>query len=103
MEQEGSIFQTTTDSEIVLHLIARSQKATLPDRVLEAVGQVEGAISCLVMNEKTIVGWRDPHGFRPLVARVPRRDAHPDVRELRLRHPRRPDGPRESSRGRWSC
>jgi amidophosphoribosyltransferase len=67
MEQEGSIFQTTTDSEIVLHLIARSRKATLPERVLDAVQQVEGAITCLVMNEKMIVGWRDPHGFRPLV------------------------------------
>jgi amidophosphoribosyltransferase len=67
MEQDGSIFQTTTDSEIVLHLIARSKQPTLPDRVLEAVGQVEGAITCLVMNEKAIIGWRDPHGFRPLV------------------------------------
>lgn len=66
MEQEGSIFQTTTDSEIVLHLIARSKAATLQDRVREALDQVEGAISCLVMNESMIVGYRDPHGFRPL-------------------------------------
>lgn len=67
MEQEGSIFQTTTDSELVLHLIARSKAPTLPERVSEALAQVEGAISCVVMNEKMIIGWRDPHGWRPLV------------------------------------
>jgi amidophosphoribosyltransferase len=66
MEQQGSLFQTTTDSEVVLHLIARSKARTLEERFLEAVGQVEGAISCLVMNERTIIGYRDPHGFRPL-------------------------------------
>lgn len=67
MEQEGSIFQTTTDSELVLHLIARSKKPTLPERVEEALGQVEGAITCLVMNEKMVIGARDPNGWRPLV------------------------------------
>ncbi len=66
MERDGSLFQTTTDSEVVLHLIARSKGRTLEERFLEAVGQVEGAISCLVMNERTIIGYRDPHGFRPL-------------------------------------
>ncbi len=67
MEGDGSIFQTTTDSELVLHLIAGSQKPTLPERVLEAVDQLDGAITCLIMNEKMIIGWRDPRGFRPLV------------------------------------
>ena len=66
MEQLGSIFQTTTDSEIVLHLIARSQAPSLAERVLEALDQIEGAISCLVMNEQQILGYRDPRGFRPL-------------------------------------
>jgi amidophosphoribosyltransferase len=66
MEAAGSIFQTSTDTEIILHLIARSQAPTLPDRVREAVGQVEGALSLLVMNEKQVIGYRDPHGFRPL-------------------------------------
>jgi amidophosphoribosyltransferase len=67
MEGDGSIFQTTTDSELVLHLIARSQKPSLPERVQEAVDQLDGAITCLIMNEKMIIGWRDPRGFRPLV------------------------------------
>jgi amidophosphoribosyltransferase len=66
LERLGSIFQTTTDSEIVLHLIARSPAPTLADRLLEALDQVEGAISCLVMNESQILGYRDPRGFRPL-------------------------------------
>jgi amidophosphoribosyltransferase len=67
MEDDGSIFQTTTDSEIVLHLIARSRQPSLVDRVREAVDQLDGAISCLIMNEKMIIGWRDPRGFRPLI------------------------------------
>lgn len=66
MEREGSIFQTSTDSEVVLHLIARSRAETLPERVLDAVDQVEGALSCLIMNERMIIGYRDPLGFRPL-------------------------------------
>ena len=66
MEESGSIFQTTTDSEIVLHLIARSKGKTLPDRVVEAVSQIEGALTCLIMNEEMIIGYRDPNGVRPL-------------------------------------
>lgn len=66
MEQAGSIFQTTTDSEIVLHLIARSLAPTLPEKVLDALGHIKGAITCLIMNESQIIGYRDPRGFRPL-------------------------------------
>lgn len=66
MEETGSIFQTTTDSEIVLHLIARSQGKTLPERVAEAVSQLEGALTCLIMNEQMLIGYRDPWGVRPL-------------------------------------
>lgn len=66
MESEGSIFLTTSDTEIILHLIARSRAATLEDRFAEAVSQLEGAMSCLVMDETQILGYRDPHGFRPL-------------------------------------
>jgi amidophosphoribosyltransferase len=66
MEGEGSIFQTTTDSEMVLHLIARSRRETLAERAEEALRQVEGAITCLIMDEHTLIGYRDPFGFRPL-------------------------------------
>jgi len=66
MEERGSIFQTTSDSEVVLHLIARSAAPTLVERFIEAVGQVEGAITCVVMDEEQILAYRDPLGFRPL-------------------------------------
>lgn len=66
METEGSIFQTTTDSEVVLHLIARSRRETLPERAEEALRQIEGALTCLIMDEHLLLGYRDPGGFRPL-------------------------------------
>jgi len=66
MESEGSIFQTTSDTEILLHLIARSSAPDLPSRFAEAAAQVEGALSCIVMDEARILGYRDPRGFRPL-------------------------------------
>ena len=66
MEAEGSIFQTTMDSEIFLHLVARSQRPTLEERIEEAVRQVEGAYSLLLLSEDTLIAVRDPHGIRPL-------------------------------------
>lgn len=66
MEREGSIFQTTMDTEIVLHLVARSQQESLEDRIVEALGQVEGAYSLLFLSEDTLIAVRDPRGFRPL-------------------------------------
>jgi amidophosphoribosyltransferase len=67
MEEAGSIFQTTTDSEIILHLLARSAKETLPERLSEAVAQVAGAVTILLMDISCLVGYRDPLGFRPLM------------------------------------
>jgi amidophosphoribosyltransferase len=66
MERDGSIFQTTSDSEIFLHLIARSKKETFEERLLDSLGRVKGAYSALLMTEKDLVGIRDPRGFRPL-------------------------------------
>ncbi|MEZ4653956.1 MAG: hypothetical protein R3E12_10315 [Candidatus Eisenbacteria bacterium] len=66
MEQSGSIFPDDDRlPEVVLHLIARSHKPTLPRRVAEAVTQVEG-LACLILTEDTILGYRDPSGVRPL-------------------------------------
>ncbi|MBD3236089.1 MAG: amidophosphoribosyltransferase [Candidatus Eisenbacteria bacterium] len=67
MESLGSIFQTTTDSELILHLAARSREPTMVGRLTEALGQVAGAVTILAMDERTLVGYRDPFGFRPLV------------------------------------
>jgi amidophosphoribosyltransferase len=64
LEASGSIFQTTVDSEIILHLLARP---TDRENVLTALRQVEGAFSFVLMGEQEIIGVRDPFGFRPLV------------------------------------
>ncbi len=66
LEQTGSIFQTTSDTEIILHLIARSQKSELTDRIIEALTQAKGAFSLLFLSEKYLIAVRDPFGFRPL-------------------------------------
>ena len=66
MEREGSIFSTTSDSEIILHLIARSQAAEIEDAIEEALGQVRGAYSLVVLTRDRLLATRDPNGFRPL-------------------------------------
>ncbi len=66
MEQAGSIFSTTSDSEVILHLVARSQAPTMADALLEVLPRVEGAFSLLVLAKDTLIAVRDPHGFRPL-------------------------------------
>lgn len=63
---EGTIFQTTTDSEIILHLIAKSNKETIEDRVLDAFSQVKGAYSICILTDTKLIAIRDPHGVRPL-------------------------------------
>jgi amidophosphoribosyltransferase len=67
LEAEGSIFQSSSDTEVVIHLIARSKKKTFIDRTLESLQKVEGAYSFVFLTDKEMVAVRDPHGFRPLV------------------------------------
>ena len=64
--REGSIFQSTTDTEVLLHLYARSRKSTVEDAVVDAVSQVQGAFSFALMTRDRLIAVRDPHGFRPL-------------------------------------
>ena len=64
---EGAIFQSTMDSEVIVHLIARSPLENPDDQVVEALKQVEGAFSILILVNDTIYAARDPKGFRPLV------------------------------------
>lgn len=63
LEAKGSIFQTTVDSEIVLHLLAQPRESS---SVLGVLRHLEGAFSLVLMGEREIIGVRDPHGFRPL-------------------------------------
>lgn len=67
LQQRGSIFQSTSDTEIILHLIATSDRGPLVERVIDALGQVEGAYSLVCLSEKKMIGCRDPLGVRPLV------------------------------------
>jgi amidophosphoribosyltransferase len=64
--RQGSIFQSSTDTEVVLHLYARSRKSTVEDAVVDAVSQVQGAFSFVMMTRDKLIAVRDPHGFRPL-------------------------------------
>jgi amidophosphoribosyltransferase len=67
LEGSGSIFQSSSDSELVIHLIASSHAQDLPTRVIDALRQVKGAYSLVVLSERTMIAVRDPFGFRPLV------------------------------------
>ena len=67
LERSGSIFQSSSDSEIIIHLIAASRAPTLEERVIEALAQVRGAYSMLLLTESSMIAARDPFGFRPLV------------------------------------
>ena len=67
LNRRGSIFQSTSDTEVIIHLVATSQKSAQLDRLTDALGQVEGAYALLVLTEQGLVACRDPLGIRPLV------------------------------------
>jgi len=67
LESNGSIFQSNMDTEVIVHLIARSKAKTLVERTIQALSQVEGAYSLIFLTEKEMIAVRDPFGFRPLV------------------------------------
>ncbi|WP_421728825.1 amidophosphoribosyltransferase [Brevundimonas sp.] len=64
---EGSIFQSTSDSEVILHLIARSRKAKIVDRFIDALARIEGGYALVAQTRTKMIGARDPLGIRPLV------------------------------------
>ncbi|MEA3224240.1 MAG: amidophosphoribosyltransferase [Thermodesulfobacteriota bacterium] len=66
MENTGSIFQTTSDSEIILHLIARSKKTPMAEMLMDALSKIDGAYSLLFLTSSKLIAARDPYGFRPL-------------------------------------
>ncbi len=65
--QDGSIFQTSSDTEVVLHLYARSKAPSVEDALIESIAQVRGAFSFVLLTTNRLIAARDPHGFRPLV------------------------------------
>jgi amidophosphoribosyltransferase len=72
LERQGSIFQTNSDTEVIVHLVALSREQTLPEAIANALRQVEGAFSLVLMSPDRIIAARDPRGFRPLaMGRIP--------------------------------
>lgn len=77
LEQQGSIFQTTSDTEVVVHLIAKSREETLAAAMSDSLRRIEGAFSLVMLTPDRIFAARDPRGFRPLVmGRIPGVAAH---------------------------
>lgn len=64
--KNGAIFQSTMDTEVIVHLIALSKKPTLNEKIIDAVSQLEGAFSLVIIYENKIIAIRDPYGVRPL-------------------------------------
>ncbi len=80
LERDGAVFQTTSDSEIIIQLIAHSHKNTLVDCIAESLAQVDGAFSIVMMTRNRIFAARDPHGFRPLsMGRIEGKHGAPDT------------------------
>ncbi len=66
LERQGSIFSSTSDTEVLVHLVARSKEVSIEDRIRDALSKVEGAYSLLFMTPDTVIAVRDPRGIRPL-------------------------------------
>ncbi len=66
LHDDGTIFQTTSDTEVILHLIARSKQSNQMEQIKEALKQIEGAFSLLILTDDKLIAARDPYGFRPL-------------------------------------
>ena len=66
LEKNGSIFQTTTDSELIIHLMAREKSRDVKESLIYALQKIKGAFSLVMMDESHLIGARDPYGFRPL-------------------------------------
>ena len=66
LENEGAIFQTTTDTEIVMHLLARSKKPTIVEKIKDSLSQIKGAYSIAILTKDELIAIKDPRAFRPL-------------------------------------
>ncbi len=80
LERSGSIFQTTSDTEVVVHLIAQSKELALVDAIADALRRIEGAFSLVMMTRDRVFACRDPRGFRPLsMGKIPGANGREDT------------------------
>ena len=80
LEKRGSIFQSDSDTEVLVHLVAASTQVSIEDRISEALSKVQGAYSLLFLTEDTIIAARDPMGIRPLcIGLLPSSDGAPEA------------------------
>jgi amidophosphoribosyltransferase len=79
LEVRGSIFQSASDTEAIVHLIAMSHQRGVEGRIAEALGEVRGAYSILFLTERSLIAVRDPMGIRPLCLGRLAREGHPDA------------------------
>ena len=77
LENRGAIFSSTSDTEVIAHLIARSEQSTLQDRILDALRGIDGAYSLVFMGKSTLIGVRDPYGFSTALVRTRWRCLYP--------------------------
>ena len=103
LEAYGAIFQSTSDSEVIIHLIAHSRADTLLARIIDALSQVRGAFSVVLLTDDGIIAARDPHGFRPLSLGRLRRYLSRRVGNLRIRSARMPKSSERSNLANLSC
>ena len=65
--KEGAIFRTTSDTETIVQLIAKSKREKMIDKLIDTLFQIQGGYSLVIMTNKKLIGVRDPFGIRPLV------------------------------------
>ena len=65
--EEGAIFYTTSDTEVIVQLIAKSKRSKTIDKIIDAIFQIQGGYALVMMTQNTLIGLRDPYGIRPLV------------------------------------
>ncbi len=69
MVQDGAVFQTTSDTETIVQLIAKSKRVKIIDKIIETIFQIQGGYALVMLTNKKLIGVRDPFGIRPLVIR----------------------------------
>ncbi len=99
--ERGSLFHSTSDTEAIVHLMARSFHRTIPDRLKEALRRVEGAFSVIALTDTQLIGARDPLGVRPLVLGRVGDGLDPVVGDLRAGHRAAPSSSGRSRRASW--